>query len=167
MVRASRSHEILLVAVDAVVPQSRKVERVDGAVAIHAVQRYVRPHQWESILLMDLRDGVHQPVLRSVTTHTVVANCLTVEVGMAGNTIAQRSFIKIDRRMALPTADPGVNTLQGESSGPVIEGHITAHRGPAMRIMACRAIDLHPLAVGRLGPSARRRPQEDQQCDDP
>ena len=95
-------------AVDAIITQPCENERIPCAMAIHTTQCDVRTHQGESILLEDLGNGIHQPVLRRMAAYAIVPNALVVDIGMTGDTIAGRCFIKIDGGVALLAIDRSV-----------------------------------------------------------
>ncbi len=73
--------------IDAIVPHACERKCVVGDVTIHTTQVAVRPDEREPVLLMQLRDIVHQPRAGRMASGTVVTNGHRVNIGMAGDAI--------------------------------------------------------------------------------
>lgn len=62
MVRCLRGHVIVLVTAEAIITDSVELQWVTGRVTIGTAQVAVRTHQGETVLLVQFRNGVHDPI---------------------------------------------------------------------------------------------------------
>lgn len=81
-----RSLEILQVTTGAVVSDPVELKRGCRCVAFFTTHALVYACERESILEMQFGDVVDDPVFGSMAAGAVVAHCLLVHIGMAGNT---------------------------------------------------------------------------------
>ena len=82
-----RCHKIVVVATDAIVSDPFKPQRRFGFVAIHTIGLGMGADQREAVVLMQLRNSVHQPVRGGMAPEAIVPDGLLVYIGMAGNTL--------------------------------------------------------------------------------
>lgn len=94
-----RSLEILQVTTGAVISDPVELKGGCRCVAFLTTHALVHARERESILEMQFGDVVNDPVFGSVAAGAVVAHCLLVHIGVAGNTFGTRSR-KHQARMA-------------------------------------------------------------------
>lgn len=87
MVGAFGRLKIVEVAVDTVVADPVEAELGFGSMAICAGGHSVCTQERKTIVLMQFRNKIHQPVFSIVATGTVHAQRLLVDIRMAGKTI--------------------------------------------------------------------------------
>ena len=96
-----RCHKVIVVATDTIVSDPLKSQRRLGFVAIYTIRLSMGSDQRKAVVLMQLRNSVHQPVCRGMTPGAIVPDGLLVYVGMAGNAL-RTGIGKNQRRMATP-----------------------------------------------------------------
>lgn len=170
MVGAGGGHIVVPVAIDAFIAQTVEAQRRFGRVAIGAGGQGMRAEEGETVVLVQFRNIVHQPVQRVVAAGAIRPHGSVVHVGMAGDAIGLRlgknqALVagaaidpdvlagkgKIRFGMAEPRAVPsdlpaGCFGKNGAAAVPGIEGYLPTGRG-----VAVGAIDPEGCAVWRLG----------------
>lgn len=82
--------KIIKVATYTVVPQPVETQLRFAHMAFIATDGRMYAGERESILLVECRDVVYQPVIGGMATGAIIPDCLLVNVGMAGDTIGFR-----------------------------------------------------------------------------
>lgn len=87
LVIGHRGCEVLLpVAIDAIVADAIKTQSCFRVVAIFTARCGMPAQQRKAVLLVQFRNIIHQPVGWRMTTRTIGAHGLLVDVDMAGDT---------------------------------------------------------------------------------
>lgn len=101
------------VAVDAVVADAVEADIRLRSVTFPAVRHRMVAEQREAVVKMELRDAVHQPVLRAVAAGAIGAHRLLVQVGVAADAGGLR-LLEHERTVAVPTVHDAVFSRQRE-----------------------------------------------------
>ncbi len=162
---------------EAIVADTVELQGVACGVTIGTAQVAVRTRQRKAVLLVQLRDVVHDPIHRGMAAHAVTSYAHPVHVRVARCAIHGRR-VEDQRRMARLAIHFGMGPLQREVRGVVLEDHgrrsgihqrllhtrltlVLHHRsfgfdpdergvGPSRRTVALGAINGEVLAMRRL-----------------
>lgn len=88
MIRVGAVVKIIEVASHTIIADAVKTQGGFRLVALIATHHLVRAQQWKSIFLVQLSDVVHQPIVGTVTSGAIIAQCILVNVGVARITVA-------------------------------------------------------------------------------
>lgn len=111
MVRRTGRHELITVAIDAIVAEAVEGERVVRDVAVNTAQVAVDADERESILLVQLGDAIYEPGARRMAARAVIAHGHGMHIGMAADAIGGDWRIEPDRCMARTAVNHLVNAL--------------------------------------------------------
>ncbi|MBK9177446.1 MAG: hypothetical protein IPM46_14160 [Flavobacteriales bacterium] len=150
VVREPGGVELVVVAVDAIVAHAGERQRIVSDVAVHAAEVAVRADERESVLLMQLRDIIHQPGPRCVAPGAVITDGHRMNIGVAGDAIRWHRCIEHQGTMTGPAIHLRMHTHQRERRGIMVEDQGIAHCHPAIRNVAGRAVDLEGSTMRRL-----------------
>ena len=120
MVGIGGSREIGSVAADTIIAVAIKPQRCFCRMAVYTTGIGVYARKWKAICLVKFRHIIHQPIIRSMATGTIVAHRHLVDIGMAGDTISGGLF-KDEGRVAIPAIDHCVVAREGEICAAVVE----------------------------------------------
>lgn len=169
-------------AIDTIISNPVKLQFRCRFMAVGTSGVSVGAHQRKTIVLVQLSNIVHQPILRIMASCAVCSDSLIVHIGMAGNTVLAR-FRKDQGFMARSAVHPGVLTGKGKIGCIVVKfrsipsdlptRHLRYFRlrrfvefpgikrnFPSVRRMAGSAVDLEISTVRRLGKQIDRQPHE-------
>ena len=90
VVRVRRRPELIEVAARAVVPDAAKLQCRLRTMAVKTACLRMCPDQWETVLVVDFENIVHQPIVGSVAAGTIAPGGHLVHIYMAGNTFGVR-----------------------------------------------------------------------------
>lgn len=122
MVRRPGGLIIVLVAAEAIIPDTVELQRVAGGMTIRTTQVTMRTHQRETVLLVQFRDGVNDPIHRRVATRTIIPQAHPMDVGVAGCAI-HRCGIEDQRCVARLAIHFRMGSFQWETRGVMLEDH--------------------------------------------
>ncbi len=122
MVRCLGRRVFVLVAAEAIVSDTIELQRVAGGVAIRAAQVAMRTHEGETVLLVQFRNGVNDPIQRCVATSTIVADAHPMHIRVASRTVHWCS-IENQRSVARFAIHFRMGSFQREIRGIVPEYH--------------------------------------------
>lgn len=154
MIRGLRGHIVVLVAADAIVADPVESQWIAGGMAVRAAQAAMRTSQCESILLMQLGHGVHDPIHRGMASHAIVANGHGMHIGMARHAL-HRSRVEDQGGVAGAAIDFGVRAFEREPRGIMLEHHCGS-AGIHERLLTASAAAMLERAGLALGPDQRR-----------
>lgn len=74
MVRRLCGHVVVLVTTEAIITDAVELQWVAGSVTICTAQATMRTHEGETVLLVQLRDVVHDPIHRCMAACAIISN---------------------------------------------------------------------------------------------
>lgn len=110
MVGVGGVFEILEVATTAIIAQTVEAQRGFAGMALVATHGKVYAGERKTIILMQFCHIVNYPVIGRMAAGTVIAHCLLMDVGMAGDTIGA-GLLKYQRLVAVFAIDGNVRTF--------------------------------------------------------
>ena len=87
VVRSLCRRVVVLVTAEAIVADTVELQRNARCMTIRATQVTMRSHERETVLLVQFRNGVNDPVDRRVATCTIVTNAHTMHIHVTSRTI--------------------------------------------------------------------------------